>query len=408
MVDATPSSVLLVTPRWTRDGGVGAHVMTSAEVLAAAGVSVQVLAGHVDATQSVPGVTLFQSPDLFNSRVALDQRFSGALSARPELIHLHQVDDADLVGALRAHAPVVISAHGYTACTSGVYYFEPGQECTRGHGPGCIPNLLARGCAHTRYPKTLPVKYRNATRGRAALRGADLVVSYSSSVDRHLGANEIARRTVVPYFPTLAPRQGSGSAGARRVLFAGRIVPSKGVDVLIRAAGEVDGEFVVCGDGRQLGEMRALAAQLGVEQRVRFKGWLGPDQLAEEIAKASVVAVPSLWPEPFGIVGIEALAAGRPAVASATGGIVDWLEDGVSGLLVPAGDAPALARALNELLADPERQSAMGSAGKRAVAERFSPDRHLAALLEGYRCALATWRSDREELPAGAAALGRH
>ncbi|MCW2971467.1 MAG: glycosyl transferase group 1, partial [Solirubrobacterales bacterium] len=108
----------------------------------------------------------------------------------------------------------------------------------------------------------------------------------------------------------------------------------------------------------------------------------------------------------FGIVGIEALAAGRPAVASATGGIVDWLEDGVSGLLVPPADVPALARALNELLADPGRQSAMGSAGKRAVAERFSPARHLMALLEGYRSARATWRSDREELPAGAAAHG--
>jgi glycosyltransferase involved in cell wall biosynthesis len=87
--------------------------------------------------------------------------------------------------------------------------------------------------------------------------------------------------------------------------------------------------------------------------------------------------------------------------------MVDWLEDGVSGLHVPAGDAPALARALNELLADPERQSAMGIAGRRVVAERFSPDRHLAALLEGYRSALATWRSDREELPAGAAAPDR-
>lgn len=406
MVHATPSSVLLATPRWTRDGGVGAHVMTSAEVLAAAGIRVDVLAAHVDATQRVPGVTLFESPDLFNSRLAPDQRFADALSTPPELIHLHQVDDADLVGALRAHAPVVISAHGYTACTSGVYYFQPGHECTRGHGPGCIPNLLARGCAHTRYPKTLPVKYRNATRGLAALRGADLVVSYSSSVDRHLAANEIARRTVVPYFPTMTPRQGSGHVGARRVLFAGRIVPSKGVDVLIRAAREVDAEFVVCGDGRQLDELRALAAQLGVERRVCFKGWLGPDQLAEEIGNASIVAVPSVWPEPFGIVGIEALAAGRPAVASATGGIVDWLEDGVSGLLVPPADVQALARALNELLADPGRQSAMGSAGKRAVAERFSPARHLMALLEGYRSARATWRSDREELPAGAAAHG--
>ena len=97
------------------------------------------------------------------------------------------------------------------------------------------------------------------------------------------------------------------------------------------------------------------------------------EQLAREFANASVVVVPSLWPEPFGIVGIEALAAGRPVIASATGGIGDWLEDGVCGLCVPPGDAGALARALNELLADPERQDAMGAAGKADRRARFSP-----------------------------------
>jgi glycosyltransferase involved in cell wall biosynthesis len=117
--------------------------------------------------------------------------------------------------------------------------------------------------------------------------------------------------------------------------------------------------------------------------------------LADELANASVVVVPSLWPEPFGLVGIEALAAGRPAVGSSTGGIGDWLEHGVSGLCVAPGDAPALARALNELLADPDRQRVMGIAGREAVAQRFSPDRHLAALLEGYRAARSTWDTAR-------------
>jgi glycosyltransferase involved in cell wall biosynthesis len=396
----SPGSVLLITPGWTRDGGVGAHVISSAAVLAQAGIRVQVLAGYVDTAEGVPGVTVLESTNLFNSRLPVNQRLGDALSVEFDVIHLHQVDDPDIVGALRTRAPVVISAHGYTMCTSGVYYFQPGHECTRGHGPGCIPNLVARGCAHTRYPKTLPVKYRNATRGLRALRSADLVVSYSTSVDRHLAANEIADRTIVPYFPTLTPKARSGNAGTRRVLFAGRIVRPKGVDVLIRAAPEVDAEFVLCGEGRDLDEMRALAMALGVDARVSFKGWLGADELAVELANTSVVAVPSLWPEPFGIVGIEALAAGRPAVASATGGIVDWLEDGIGGLHVPPGDATALARALNELLEDPERQSAMGVAGGRMVAARFSPDRHLASLLEAYRSAQARWRSGRREIPA--------
>jgi glycosyltransferase involved in cell wall biosynthesis len=139
--------------------------------------------------------------------------------------------------------------------------------------------------------------------------------------------------------------------------------------------------------------MRRLARRTGVEGRVSFKGWLSSDQLAEEFANASVVVVPSLWPEPFGLVGIEALAAGRPVVASATGGIGDWLDDGISGLCVKPGDVHELAGALNELLADPERQRTMGMAGRQAVNTRFSPERHVAAILDAYRRAHATWQS---------------
>jgi glycosyltransferase involved in cell wall biosynthesis len=303
------------------------------------------------------------------------------------------VDDPELVSGLRRIAPVVASAHGYIACTSGVYYFRPGQECIRAHGPGCVPNLALRGCAHTSYPQTLPAKYRNATRGREAFERADLAVCYSSAVDRHLAANGIGHRRIVPLFPTLAPRQGSGHERRRRVVFAGRIVRPKGVDVLVRAAAEVDAEFVLCGDGRGLRAMQDLTARLGLEQRVRFTGWLDPATLATELAEASVVAVPSVWPEPFGLVGIEAFASGRPAVGSATGGICDWLEDGVSGLTVPPADSRALAHALADLLKDPDRQRSMGLAGRETVAQRFSPERHVASLLEGYSAARSRWQS---------------
>jgi glycosyltransferase involved in cell wall biosynthesis len=394
--DGAPSSVLVLTPTWARDGGVGAHVRASAEMLAERGVRISVATARIEAGENVPGITLFEIPQLYKMGASMSAQIGEALSCEPDVIHLHEVDDPALVKAMRTTAPVVISAHGYRACTSGVYYFRPGEECTRGHGLGCIPNLAARGCAHTRYPKTLPVKFRDATRALAALRHADLAVSYSSSVDRHLAANKITRRRVVPYFPTMTPKAGSGHTGRRRVVFAGRIVRPKGVDVLIRAACDVDAELVVCGDGRDLEEMRTLAQSLGVEKRICFTGWLGADQLAQQLADASVVVVPSLWPEPFGLVGIEALAAGRPAVASSTGGIGDWLEDGVSGLCVPPGDVPLLAGALNELLADPGRQAAMGIAGKRAVAERFSPERHVAVLLEAYQAARSIWRSTSE------------
>lgn len=385
-------SVLLGVPRWTRDGGVSAHVQTSATLLAQHGVDVRVLAARIESDGDLPGVTMYRCPDLFNDDAPMTARIGEALSFKPDVIHLHQVDRPDLVKAMRASAPVVISAHVYSACTSGVYYFRPGHECTRAHGPACAFNLVARGCAHTRNLKPLPTRYKNASRRVEALRNADLVLSYSAAVDRHLAANDLSRRRIVPFPATISPKLGSGHATRRRVVFAGRIVHQKGVSVLIRAARHVDGEFVICGDGRQLEAMRKLAQRTGVQERVSFKGWLSSEQLADEFANASVVAVPSLWPEPFGLVGIEALAAGRPVIASATGGIEDWLDDGISGLCVTPGDVEELALALNELLADTERQRTMGAAGREAVNRRFSPERHVAGILDAYASARATWR----------------
>jgi glycosyltransferase involved in cell wall biosynthesis len=388
---AEPQSVLLVTPRWARDGGVGAHIQRSSEVLAESGLRVSVLVARIESEERPAGVTLHESPRLFDADASMQERFSDALDGAPDVIHLNQLDELEVVDFLRPQAPVVISAHGFMACTARVHYFRPGQECQRAHGPGCVTHLAR--CGHTRNPTRLPAQYREATRTLDALLAADLVVSYSTAVNRHLAVNGLRRRVLVPYFPTVAPRTGSGHESRRRVVFAGRVTAPKGVDTLMRAAAMLDAEFVVCGDGWGLAKAKKLARRLGLEQRVSFTGWLAPEELAEQFAEASVVVVPSLWPEPFGLVGIEAFAAGRPVVASATGGITDWLQDGLSGVCVAPGDPGALAQALGELLADPARQSEMGLIGKATVAERFSLTTHLQAIRAAYSSARAAWAS---------------
>jgi glycosyltransferase involved in cell wall biosynthesis len=391
MVAWAPMSVLLVTPSWTRDGGVGAHVIASAGALAARGLNVHVLAARIDPSESVPGVTLHHAAGLFDRDLPPRERVGEALPEGVSVVHMHQFDDPLVTEHLQRQAPVLVSAHAFVACTSRVHYFRPGEECTRPHGRGCVPNLLLRGCAHVRDPRPLPGSYRRSTRALHSLLAADLAISHSSAVDRHLAINGVRRRAVVPLFSTLTAVRGSGHENRRRVLFAGRVVRPKGVHVLVRAAREVDAEFVICGEGMRLQATRTLAARLGVADRVRFRGWLGERELARELAEASVVAMPSLWPEPFGLVGIEAFDAGRPVVASATGGIPDWLQDGVNGIAVPAGDVQALACALTELLADPARQQAMGQAGERMAAERFTAERHVTALLDAYEAAREHW-----------------
>jgi glycosyltransferase involved in cell wall biosynthesis len=388
---AQTRSVLLVTPRWTRDGGVATHAIASAAALAERGIEVSVLAARVEERELAPGIAVHHAPDLFKAADAAGKLGAAGRALRAEVVHMHQFDDPAVVSYMRREAPVVISCHGYSACTSGVHYFAPGEECTRAHGPGCVSNLLLRGCAHTRDPRPLPASYARATRAVRALRDADLTISYSTTIDRHLARNGVERRAIVPLFSTTPVASAAGHGTRRRVVFAGRVIAPKGVGVLLAAARELDAELVICGDGRELTAMRERAGRLGIGARVTFTGWLGPTALAQALAEASVVALPALWPEPFGLVGIEAHAAGRPVVASATGGVRDWLNDGVSGLLAAPGDVRALASALATLLADPARQETMGAAGRASVAARFTPERHVAALIDAYAAARRAW-----------------
>ena len=92
---------------------------------------------------------------------------------------------------------------------------------------------------------------------------------------------------------------------------------------------------------------------------------------------AKLVVVPSRWPEPFGMIGLEAMHYGRPVVAFRVGGIPDWLEHGVTGLLAPEQDTRALAQAIDQLLADPQLCAKFGAAAQSCVREKFSFDRYL-------------------------------
>jgi len=390
---AVPRNVLIVMPRWVRDGGVGAHMMRSAAALADAGAEVAVLVARIESDERIEGVEVIHSPLLYKTD-EMEPRFAEALAREPEVVHLNQLDDPGVVAFLRRRAPVVLSAHSYLACASSVHYFRPGEGCGRAHGPGCVPNLLLRGCAHRWNVTTFAGEYRKAGRELEAMRSADMVIGYSQAMERHLRAAGVAWRRVVPYFPTLDPLAGDGEE-SRRVVFAGRLHRSKGAETLLRAARDLDAELRICGDGAELPRLRRLAVRLGIGDRVAFRGWLAPGELAQEFADAALVAMPSLWPEPFGLVGIEGFATGRPAVASATGGIPEWLEHGVSGLTVPAGDHRALAAALGELLADPARRHAMGEAGRATVAARYSRAAHVEALAGAYADARSAWQDSR-------------
>ena len=221
-----------------------------------------------------------------------------------------------------------------------------------------------------------------------ALRTATAIIVHSQFVRSVALANLLPDDIieVIPYFVD-RPSEPSGPSSGRTILFAGRIVRDKGLDVLVEALslrGDSWSRCLVIGEGWDENRIRRLANRRGVGAKVVFLGPLPRKEVRDELGKAHVVVVPSRWPEPFGIIGLEAMAAGRPVVASNVGGIPEWLDDGRTGILVPPGDAKALAGALTVLLEDSSRAEQMGLEGWRQV-ERFSPDSHLRRLLSTYR-----------------------
>src|SRR4051794_20760869 len=172
----------------------------------------------------------------------------------------------------------------------------------------------------------------------------------------------------------VAPR-----SGRPRLLVLGRLVERKGQEEAVRALAAVpDAELVVVGgppvagvdDDPEVQRLRAVAAELGVADRLVFTGAVARADVPGWIRSADVVlAVP--WYEPFGITPLEAMACGRPVVATAVGGLVDTVVDGVTGDLVPPRDPAALGTALAALLADDDRRIAYGAAGVKRARTRY-------------------------------------
>ncbi len=216
------------------------------------------------------------------------------------------------------------------------------------------------------------------------LRSADAVTSVSAAA---LAAAvdvcpEVAGRSRVILNALPDPGLEVAPPVAPILVGAGRLVADKGFDVAIRAllavrAQHPDAVLRLAGDGPARPELEALARRLGVDDGVELLGWVAPDRLPDVLAGASVVVMPSRWEEAFGLVALQAAQVGRPVVASDVGGVSEVVTDGVTGTLVPAEDADALARAVLDLLDDPAEAARRGDAARAGARTRFAFGRYV-------------------------------
>lgn len=214
------------------------------------------------------------------------------------------------------------------------------------------------------------------------------VVAISDAVAAHLRKVHIHGDRIVRIHNGVASRRGSvngldepgNDAEGVVAVFAGRLSGWKGYDVFIegvaKASSRVDGLTAVLVGGVAPGEewrvtdVTRRIFESGMQEKMRYLGFI--EDIGDVFRPGRIVVVPSLWPEPFGLVTVEAMLAGCAVVASRHGGSTEIIEEGVTGLLVPPGDAGALADALQRLATDRQLRVNLGEQARKSASQRFN------------------------------------
>lgn len=397
-------------PRSTGPSGENRVVDQEAAALAAAGHEVLRFGADSDEIEHWPITkkALLPARMLWSREAHRD--LSAALRAqRPDIVHLHNtfplLSDAVLYACRDAGVPLVATIHNYRlGCTSGVF-FRDGAVCH-----DCVPGRLLPGVAHGCYrdsraasaPLALSIGLH-----RPAWRSLVSAYMFISAAQRDLlgglGLPEdrlFVRHNMIPRRAALAvPKEDT-------VVFAGRLADVKGLPVLMAAwdrflataggSGEPPLRLVIAGTGPLEQEVAGWASG---RPSVEMAGLLSGGECADLMARSRAVIVPSAWEEPFGLVVVEAMAAGTPVIASGHGSFTELVTPGADGDLFPPADAEALAGAIARVAAEPEKWEVYGKQARETYEQKFNPELSLRHLLEIYNFAIARPASARAHGP---------
>jgi len=302
---------------------------------------------------------------------------------RPDVIHLHNNyrHPVTLLAATRGFR-VVQTVHDYCIV-------HPTAFCA--HAESCAGRSVFLALRHGCMNWKLLLTEGWLLYGRRFLdrRFVARFVAPSRDLSDHLGRRlgSVDVRTL-RNFRSLPDIAESPPAGKPTILYAGALVAHKGVDVLVAAYAVLvdtlpDAVLWLVGDGPERGELEALVAEAELDG-VRFWGWRTEEELGDLYRRARLVVIPSVWFENAPLVAIEAMAHGRPLVASRVGGLPELVDDGETGLLFSRGDADDLAAKMRLLLTDHALATRMGRAGRRRYAKLGMPKDHVDGLLDIY------------------------
>lgn len=383
--------ILRVTSLGYVGGGLETGIELLQPVLEGMGHEVRILTS--DHNPSVPHWSDYEFPALssvpFPLRVLYRAWYPAAYRKLREVIEEYQPDVVQfhsffelspaVLFAVR-DVPAVVTVHGAEDFTKELLLWAFPTRLFRSGKPFTRAGLTVRGWLHYLYHR-----YISMPLFRKGFQNVERVVVFSAYMQAMLARDHI-ESVCVPNATVLFAEAPLPEGDT--ILFVGRLEKIKGVQVLLDALPAVRAEhpgarLVIAGSGPYEPVLREQAKLLQLDSLVTFAGQVGREKLEQLYRSASVVAVPSLWPEPFGKVGIEAMSVGRPVVASDVGGMSEWLRDGETGYLVKPGSPSELGEALCRVLRDRGRLDEMGQAARKR-AEDFSIEAHAAKIIEVY------------------------
>jgi glycosyltransferase involved in cell wall biosynthesis len=367
-------------------GGANRHVVEAVALLRQAGHEVAL--AHDDPGGSSLAAPLFVLPTAASDTKLCEAAGHIVDSFRPDVVQVHWLERPALVGFFAQHVPACVYLHDQSAfCSGGDRVDRDWQPCHRPHAAACLLWHYGQGCGG-RNPFGNWSRWRRVKAIQTALLGSACRLQVASRfMQQGLSENGVApdRIDILPLFAQPSRVRPETEPGL--MLVACRLVRAKGVQVLLAALSGLRGanwRLVVAGTGPHELELRALASRERLTDRVRFLGELAPDGLDEWYARCAFAISPVLRPEPFGLVGPEAMVRGKAVIASRGGATEEWLVHGKTGLAVEPGDAPGLARAIRTLLENPALAQAMGAAA-RLAASAFTPERYLDRVLASFQ-----------------------
>jgi glycosyltransferase involved in cell wall biosynthesis len=384
--------LLIVNHHRTLVGGVETYLSALMPALAAAGHEIFFL--H-EVGENEPGPPIALPPNARSfAATDLSKAFAAIEAWRPDIAYMHAMHNLELQGSVIDRFPSIAFAHGYYGlCISGSKTWKraPAQPCERLFGLKCLLHFHAKNCGGSS-PVTMWRDFRRQSRQLKLLRRCDAVLTHGGQLEAEYLAQGVARHRLVaaPHFvepPRIAPQQRLPSETVK-LIYVGRFDELKGGALLIEALPQIAEELHrpvhldMVGAGPAGNDWRARGEKIsGTRVNIEFHGWLERDAKDLLIAKSDLLVVPSVWPEPFGQVGLEAACLGVPAVAFDVGGISTWLREGINGHLSAANPptSAALAGVIRKSLESSNHYAKL-RAGALEVAHEFSVGRHARAL----------------------------